>query len=380
MAPSSDDDGSECESESSKKSGKTGSKNTECVFKCCGKKCSVVVCRNCDTPYHKSCSTRLPNITPVSGGKVECCPSINTNQDKAEKYAGQKSDPNEEADINVKHENEKLRIEVEYLKMLVREITEKNEILKENNQLLIQRINTVSRSNTKKIPDKEVNKEVMFEGGNISSVERERKQLSYAEVSVNKGETIVKETKRRLRSGMESETGTSDSGVSKSYENKGSLVDQTSAKQSNRTTATANKQQNFDNNNEDEDGYRMVTHRKKKIFRKQIGTAEISNEQRESGFAGIQRKVWLHIYRVTRQTTPEMIVEYIKSKETFKNDEIVVKEIPTEENRYKNFIITAPLNKKDHLYDLTFWPEGIGIKRFNFRRHQDFLKQQNTFL
>lgn len=75
-----------------------------------------------------------------------------------------------------------------------------------------------------------------------------------------------------------------------------------------------------------------------------------------------------------------MIVEYIRGKETFKKEDIEVKEIPTENNRYKNFLVTAPLNRKDDLYDVDFWPDGIGVKRFSFQRYQDFLDKQNDFL
>lgn len=125
-----------------------------------------------------------------------------------------------------------------------------------------------------------------------------------------------------------------------------------------------------------EEDFRLVKSRRNRTtFKKQIGTATITDEQRKNGFAGIQRKVWLHIYRVTRTTTTQMIVDYVKKSDEFKEVEIMVKEIPTKEDRYKNFLLTAPLNKKDILYDLSFWPDGIGIKRFNFHRNKDFLSQ-----
>ena len=91
-------------------------------------------------------------------------------------------------------------------------------------------------------------------------------------------------------------------------------------------------------------------------------------------FAGAAKRVWLYIYRVKHEATEDMIISFIKSKDTFKNESIVVKEIPGVEGHPKRFVVTAPLSRKDELYDPSFWPQNIGIKRFDFSRHREFLK------
>uniref|UniRef100_A0A6P7FFF3 Uncharacterized protein LOC114329753 isoform X1 n=1 Tax=Diabrotica virgifera virgifera TaxID=50390 RepID=A0A6P7FFF3_DIAVI len=120
--------------------------------------------------------------------------------------------------------------------------------------------------------------------------------------------------------------------------------------------------------------FQTVVRRKRQ--RKNIGTGNSFNDK-ELEFSGGERKVWLYINRVKRAATEEVIKKYIKNNVEFENEIVQVKELPSDENRLKAFVVTASLKKKDILYDPSFWPSGVGISRFDFNRHKDFLSEGN---
>ncbi|XP_045468063.1 uncharacterized protein LOC123676292 isoform X3 [Harmonia axyridis] len=126
--------------------------------------------------------------------------------------------------------------------------------------------------------------------------------------------------------------------------------------------------------NQEEDFVEVNRGRKRRFKNpeKNIGTG-----QQNKGISGQERKVWLYIYRVNRNTTTNMIEDYILTKEGFDKQTIMVKEIPSEENSLKRFVLTAPIAKKDEMYKPEFWPSGVGIKRFSFSKHKEFTQQDH---
>lgn len=102
----------------------------------------------------------------------------------------------------------------------------------------------------------------------------------------------------------------------------------------------------------------------------------IGTGTRQTDFTGASRRVWLYIYRVKRTATEETIKKYISSSNGFENLEVTVKEIPTTENQLRRYVVTAPITKKEEIYKPEFWPCGVGVKRFDFTKHKDFLKEQ----
>lgn len=83
--------------------------------------------------------------------------------------------------------------------------------------------------------------------------------------------------------------------------------------------------------------------------------------------------------RVKRAATSEIIKWYITSKHNSGSDNVGVIELPTEVNRFKAFVVTAPLNRKGELHQHSFWPQGVGIRRFEFARLKDFLRTAGDF-
>lgn len=62
------------------------------------------------------------------------------------------------------------------------------------------------------------------------------------------------------------------------------------------------------------------------------------------------------------------------------NCEIEVKELDGDPRLNKRFLVSAPFSKKDIMYDPSFWPEGVGVKRFEFTRHKEFMNKIAFFL
>ena len=105
---------------------------------------------------------------------------------------------------------------------------------------------------------------------------------------------------------------------------------------------------------------------------KTLGTAKITNSE----FSGTEKKLWLYLYRINIEATAGKIEAYIKRKDPSLEKDIIVKEIPGDSEKLKRFMVSAPFTKKDEFYDPGFWPSGVGIKRFDFRKHRGLLQQQ----
>lgn len=112
---------------------------------------------------------------------------------------------------------------------------------------------------------------------------------------------------------------------------------------------------------------------------KRFGTGEIPLDAKTKGFTGGERRVWISLYRVLKTATSEIVHNYIKSKEGFQDVRVIVKEITVPEDQLKSFVVVAPLSKKDDLYNTEFWPKNVGIRRFDFNKHRDFINNTTEF-
>lgn len=109
-----------------------------------------------------------------------------------------------------------------------------------------------------------------------------------------------------------------------------------------------------------------------------LGTAIITNEDPKNAFIGVEKKIWLYIYRVQKHVTSNIIHDFIVGKPECENYTIDVKEIPGHPDGLKRFVVSAPFKFKDAMNKNDFWPNGVGIKRFNFNRNND--NQKDNFL
>lgn len=105
---------------------------------------------------------------------------------------------------------------------------------------------------------------------------------------------------------------------------------------------------------------------------KQLGTSEESS----NGFLGVEKRLWIYLYRIQRSVNENKIMQFIKQKQGFENLEIQVQELPTDQTQNKCFLVTAPFDKKEELYNVNFWPRNVGVKRYNFNIQKNYKKQQ----
>ncbi|CAH1100683.1 unnamed protein product [Psylliodes chrysocephalus] len=93
-------------------------------------------------------------------------------------------------------------------------------------------------------------------------------------------------------------------------------------------------------NGEDDDineGFTEITYKKrgfqkdKELRKKTIGVNETKD-------FGVEKKVWLYLYRLQRHVTEDKILQYLKNITHFKNANIYIKELPTPKTQNKCFM------------------------------------------
>lgn len=308
-------------------------------MKCCATKdVSVYVCINCLSMFHKSCLKRCPYIKVINENRVVCCQNISSNK-------------------LTETQVDKIMMENNYLKQLINEMQDKNNILKVNNGLLLDKIKFLE---------------------NNSKHTNEKNRSGMLAQTKNREQTM----KIAIQSTSADNVGKEDPPKHKNFEDHASSSHQQRAPEKEREsaptalsykTALTSRVENSRDEHEGEN-FQLVTHSRRRI-KKNIGTGQAAGKD-TNGFAGAERKVWIQLYRVKRHTESSNILEFIKGKANFGNMDIRVTEIPTEERRLKSFLVTAPISRMEEMYNPNFWPSGVGITRFNFRRHSEFLKQQ----
>lgn len=101
---------------------------------------------------------------------------------------------------------------------------------------------------------------------------------------------------------------------------------------------------------------------KRKPRAKQIG--EVENN---GSFKGLNPKVWMYIYRVIAEVTEDDIKEYLGDKTGDDKTNFTVKLLKTTKSNLKCFMVAADFKFKDDFYNRSFWPKGVGYRRFDFK-------------
>lgn len=310
-------------------------------------------------------------------------------------------------------DTEKLEMQVELLNRLIDEMRDKNEVLKINNGLLLQRIQYLEEMGNVR---KSVNKQPVRSGdetkdllsssstSGLSQSTRREKQKSvnstYSGI-VQTSQASVGQEVRNVRM-QRNNTGIRDNAVgaatgrlddasnvgvvsragfgsTRSTEgrnggvNTGSSndVNNGSERQNSESQVHPHPSENDDRHLKDAEGF-SIPRRQRHRMKKRLGTDK--QECDGKGFTGGDRKVWLYIYRVKRHVVPQMIVDYIVKKPGFESLLVSARELPSDPDKLKCFVVTAPLKFKDEMYQGSFWPQNVGIKRFKFEKHREFLQ------
>lgn len=90
-----------------------------------------------------------------------------------------------------------------------------------------------------------------------------------------------------------------------------------------------------------------------------------SKDTAENELTASPRRIWIHIGRCKQATTEEQVVSYLGKKCPGEKFDVMKLE---SKGRNAAFRIGAPQNLRDKVYEASFWPESITVKRFFFRR------------
>lgn len=80
----------------------------------------------------------------------------------------------------------------------------------------------------------------------------------------------------------------------------------------------------------------------------------------------------MYISRVTHDVEVEDIKTYLKTKTGDDEENIIVKEIKTEGNGLKCYMVAADFKYKEDFYQPSFWPKGVGYRRFDFQLYEKY--------
>lgn len=130
--------------------------------------------------------------------------------------------------------------------------------------------------------------------------------------------------------------------------------------------------------NEEERNWTVVKNRRNSRKNRVINNVIIGRDtnDEENGIEGVEKRVWLFMSKVKLHVTKEKISKYLTSKPDMTNRKFIVEEISVKRTSSKCFKIGADYDLKDVMYQPGFWPKGIWITRFNFRRNQGMVHQR----
>lgn len=383
---------------------------SESNYACCVKKpCKVTVCRNCGKVFHISCAKRILG-SEVKGTLTECC--------DVEQKVEEANQPCEK--WQEKAEIEKLNVEVDLLKRLVKEVFEKNEILMQNNDLLRYKIDSLVKNNAEEKSrnqdkdkgigatqaegqrgQRDVSRSSAQENGNRVSVQQRRNREmadKVADVDTNDGQRPMSNHRPQVKNGEQihqRDHGGHEQPVNSTSEQHGNRQASRSwvqryrdhgPKSSEKSEPDVNDVTNKDKNEWQEvrsnrSRFRDSRQKGENSFTKNNpnphrhhGQEKVVGEaggQAENGFTGVERKVWLYVDKVSKHVTAEDVAEYVRKRPGFEGEDVRVKNVSKESNVGNSFVVVAPFKKKAELYDAKFWPSNIVVRRFNFRRYHD---------
>lgn len=330
--------------------------------------------------FHKSCSERCKDLKRVDENSVQCC--VSENVDLPANAQQKKTESCADRD----------RLEIQYLKILVEEVSEKNEILKLNNQLLLEKVARLEAEkqgvkNARKNPHVDSRRNLKVEnidrdGTSVEQYDRGRqptvrrqysevvqnssaeearttskagvdvRQMSSNEVSVVSGDTeTLTYAHATSMSNHVRERKHSNANVNRGYSDKYVVGRQPASAGDGHVAGSLISE-------EDGDGYRVVRNGRRGTW-KRYGAGDGSN-----GFEGLQRNAWIYIGRVKPTVTVEKVQEFLQDK--FPGKKFECEKLKSRGDHYGSFKIGADFSLREKLMDESLWPSGVVFRRFRF--------------
>lgn len=317
---------------------------------------SIAECVSCKNVYHTSCALRVQGLIAIGRENlVKCCVKV---KDMTTQISAKSGSETKLVEANAKEVSHLTNL-LQAKEQIITELKEKQILLYKNITLLEEKVNNYNHSTKKQNPTTQkgpnIPQNIVTIKENASgALHTDGKNKTYNQVvriDKGKGEADLNPNLAKLHK-----------------EQQRMMNEYINLAQETETICTENQKNAYENSKDDsEEGFIQVKGRTRR-YTKRLGTGKTEENGEEKGFSGQDRKAWLFINRVQSHVTEAMVSNYIQKKPNFQDENITVKEIThSKKNNWKCFVVTAPLSRKDELYDTEFWPANVGIKRFNFK-------------
>lgn len=317
------------------------------ICKSCNKKVvNSQKCKKCDAKYHPSCAQKIK----------QCC--------------GLEINENENNITNLKVTEEMFLCEEN---KLLRQIIADKDVIINDKEVIIKLLKSQITLLEEKLAHVNITAEVTNNCNNINKLTTKTFETETKEFSTKKN-CVNKSTEKSLVQGdLSQRIGASEKDFSISLQQK-QLDIMTNVIDLNKNIEILQRD-NFNDNRENE---KTVLHKNRRKNKKiNIGDAEIDSENELDCFVGRTRekRIWLFLSNVKDHVTEEMILNFLKNKT--REELIFVKEIVTFRKRKDNkcFKVGISYEQKDEAYTSSFWPKGVTVYRFNFKREERTLNR-----
>lgn len=297
------------------------------TLNCCYCKKTVntpAICTDCENIFHPSC---------LKDRHTKC------------KYAEEVNTENELLEPKETHH----QVEINYLKRIIKELEEKNELLVENNKLLREKMNGYEEV---RLENQTTTLQV------LQDIEKEGRMGTQTNIEETFAEQVKRYNTKKKKYNLRKEESLQVSEQRQMVQHPADIDGHAEAEQ-----------------------FKMVINRKhKRRNAVYIGRAEDTDENLASGFVGrnSERRIWLYISRIKDQVTEEAIKQYISKKASTDCDSIYVKclNLKHKIQNNKTFMVGVMPALREAIYEESFWPAGVRFSRFNFSMGRRFLDKE----
>lgn len=332
-------------------------------YACCSKRCSVVLCTFCDKIMHKNCAKKMENVKFIDGFHVNCCQSYENVLKKPETRAVIATDFVDRRLLETK---------IRFLVQLLESSNEKNEILKQNNSLLLQRICDLEE---KQITNKgkniinqyapPIDKHPQY---NQSNHMKEISTIKIINGADKPAYSVTDDPNARMISNNTSSTLSANNDLKRTNEKSQLLKLHKVEQPVNTESKIRGNAQELATTATQQGEFQWNTVVKKKQRVPKISTICTGSKQvtSESKIKGAPRKKWLYVGRVYGSDVSEAdIMDFLQ--ESMGTIGCEVKKLPTKGN---NSAFSVGVPSEDQFTELSkpeSWPKGVILREFNFR-------------
>lgn len=311
-------------------------------------------CRDCESVYHYSCSKRVKNIkvVDIQNYLMVCCEMKDPDDKKTSSGAG--------------GETEIYKLEISYLKSLINEKDARiSELIKINclleEKLKLANISKGLEEHEKKVisrKDNSISSYAKVAGKKLSDGHKQK-----ADKEEYPQKCATEEIVNKQLSVMENLIYLNEDPVTEKYETQTRFRQTDGRNRMNRQSTDGNR---------DDAG-------KKPGFSKYAGTRGSAPPDPDNMFKARPSKMWLYVGKVAETVEEAHVINYITKKCSIKEeDQVIVRKLPLL-GRSRAFQVGIDPKFYDELNKSEFWPNGVIIRRFNFRFKRD-ASQQAAFL